>query len=238
MASNPPGACCLKRTLHEGDLIGTTVDIFGLPVYQVGKEHGNDRILVILTDIYGFDFKNTRLLADQFSRSGYHVLVPDILKGNPATPGIDLPEWLKSHTAEITSPITEGFVSKVKTELKPKSLVGIGYCFGAKYLVQLIGKDAIFDAGAIAHPSFVTIEEVEAITKPILISAAEIDPIFTVELRHETEKVLVEGKKTFQIDLFSGVSHGFTSRGDISIPQVKYAKEKAFKDQVEWFNQY
>lgn len=238
MASNPPGACCLKRTLHEGELIGKDVRIFDSNVYQVGEANGNERILIILTDIYGFDFKNTRLIADQFSRSGYHVLVPDILNGDPAKPDTNLPEWLKNHTPEITEPIIKNFVTQVKNELKPKTLVGIGYCFGAKYLIQLIGAQPIFDAGAIAHPSFVSIEEVKAITKPILISAAEIDPIFTTELRHETEKVLVEGKKVFQIDLFSSVAHGFTSRGDISIPQVKYAKEKAFKDQVAWFEQY
>lgn len=142
------------------------------------------------------------------------------------------------HTPEETSPIVEGFVSKVKAELKPKTLVGIGYCFGAKYLVRLISKEKPwFDSGAIAHPSFVSFEEVEAIEKPILISAAAIDLIFTAELRHETERILIENENTFQLDLFGKVSHGFSSRGDISVPHSKYAKEKVFDDQVAWFAQ-
>lgn len=237
MASNPPGACCVERSLHEGEAKGAHVDIFGLPTYQVGQENGNDRILIIVSDIHGFKFKNTLLLADNFAKAGYHVLLPDILKGDPVGDA-DLQTWLKSHTPEITTPIVDGFVTKVKSEYKPKTLVGVGYCFGAKYLIKLMTDEKpFFDSGAIAHPSFVTIEEVKAITKPILISAAEIDPIFTTELRHETEKALTEGKKTFQIDLFSGVSHGFTSRGDISVPHIKYAKEKAFQDQVAWFQQ-
>lgn len=241
MASNPPGACCITRTLHEGEPEGTLLDFLGLPTYQVGQENGNDRVLIILSDILGYKFKNTLLIADNFAKAGYHVLIPDILKGDDYQDLNSLkllPDWLPRHTPEETSPIVEGFVSKVKAELKPKTLVGIGYCFGAKFLVRLISKEKPwFDSGAIAHPSFVSLEEVEAIEKPILISAAAIDLIFPAELRHETERILIENENTFQLDLFGKVSHGFSSRGDISVPHSKYAKEKVFDDQVAWFAQ-
>lgn len=239
MASNPPGACCLARTLHDGEAKGAHVEVLGHSAYQIGQENGNDRILIIVTDIYGYKFKNTLLLADNFAKAGYHVLIPDILNEDPVEAGADFQEWLGKHSPEVTSPIIESFVSKVKSEFKPKTLVGVGYCFGAKYVIRLISDEKPwFDAGAAAHPSFVTIDEVKAISKPILISAAEVDPIFTTELRHETEKVLTEGKKRFQIDLFSGVLHGFAVKGDVSVPVVKYAKEKAFQDQLAWFDQY
>ncbi|CAK7894046.1 hypothetical protein CAAN1_02S02036 [[Candida] anglica] len=239
MASNPPGACCTQSTIHEGEPSGSFVDILGHSTYQVGKENGNERILVIITDIHGYKFKNTLLVADQFCKAGYHVLIPDILNEDPYEANkATLQDWIKNHTADITTPIIDSFVSKVKDEFKPKTFVGVGYCFGAKYLVQLIGKNPLFDAGAIAHPSFVTIEDIKAITKPILISAAETDPIFPVELRRQTEDALIEGKNRYQIDLFSHCSHGFAIKGDISIPEVKYAKEKALNDQVFWFAQY
>ena len=238
MASNPPGACCVSRTLHEGEPAGSHTQVLDSAVYQVGQDNGDDRILVIVTDIHGYKFQNTLLIADQFAKAGYHVLIPDILNEDPVKDGDDLQEWLKSHTPEITAPIVQEFVSQVKAEFKPQTLVGIGYCFGAKYLIQLLGAQPLFDAGAVAHPSFVAIEEVAALTRPLLISAAETDPIFTTELRHETERVLAEGKKRYQIDLFSGVAHGYAVRGDISQPHVKYAKEKTFQDQVTWFSQY
>ena len=63
---------------------------------------------------------------------------------------------------------------RVKEELKPTFLGGIGYCFGAKFAVQNLSINGYLDA-AVAHPSFVSMEEVKAIKRPIIISAAETD---------------------------------------------------------------
>ncbi|KAK6464808.1 dienelactone hydrolase [Scheffersomyces coipomensis] len=236
MASNPPGECCTKGSLHEGTPKGKNQTIFGLDTYQVGQEHGNDRIIVILTDIMGHNNINGKLIADELSNYKYQVLIPDIILNDPIKG--DLSEWLSKHSAEVTAPIVDPFLSSIKKDLKPKFFGAIGYCFGAKYLVQNLTKDGPLDAGAIAHPSFVSIEEVKAIAKPIIISAAEIDPIFTVELRHQTEAELIKLGARFQINLYSGVSHSFANRGDVSDPIVKYAKERALVEQISFFSQY
>ena len=48
-----------------------------------------------------------------------------------------------------------------------------------------------------------------------------------LELRHQTEDELAKlNGVRYQVDLFSGVTHGFAVRGDINNPIVKYAKEK------------
>ena len=100
--------------------------------------------------------------------------------------------------------------------MKPTFLGGIGYCFGAKFAVQNLSINGYLDAAAVAHPSFVSMEEVKAIKRPIIISAAETDQVFAPELRHQTEDELakLEGVR-YQVDLFSGVTHGFAVRGDI-----------------------
>ena len=236
MASNPPGKCCTEANLHEGTPIGSFKQIFDLDTYTVGDE-SLDKIIIIITDIYGNHFKNTQLIADAIAKNGYRVLVPDILNGNPLdTSKENLQDWLKKHTLEITEPIINGFINKVKTELKPQFLGAIGYCFGAKYTIRNMTETGPLDAGAIAHPSFVTIEEVQAIRKPLIISAAEIDPIFTTELRHQTEVELakLDGVR-YEITVFSGTTHGFAVKGDLSQPLVKYAKEKALNDQLCFF---
>ncbi|CAH6722372.1 protein Aim2p [[Candida] jaroonii] len=235
MASNPPGACCLEKSLHEGTPIGSYKTVAGLDTYVVGTENGNDNIIVIATDIYGYKLQNVLLIADQIAKVGkYQVLIPDILKGDPIEE--EFATWLPKHGPEITTPIFDGFLSSLKSEYKPKFLGGIGYCFGAKYVIQNLRKDGLLDAGAGAHPSFVSVEEVEDVAKPLTISAAQIDPIFTVELRHKTEEILSKKEGvSWELTLFAGVSHGFAVRGDISIPQVKYAKEKALTDQLAFF---
>lgn len=235
MASNPPGQCCVEKVFHEGTPVGKQDKIFGLDTYVVGES--KSRFIVIATDIYGFDFNNVRLVADKLASGGYTVYIPDILKGDPVKPGDDLPEWLKSHTPEVTTPIYSGFLTQLRGEVGSSAFIGsIGYCFGAKYVIQQSTAEGVLDASAIAHPSFVSIDEVAAVKKPLLIAAAETDPIFTVELRHQTEAKLAEIKARYQLTLFSGVSHGYSVRGDLSVPEVRYAAWKTLTDQIAWFN--
>jgi dienelactone hydrolase len=88
-----------------------------------------------------------------------------------------------------------------------------------------------------AH-SFVQEEELSKITGPFSIAAAETDEIFPAEKRHISETILVETKQPYQINLYSGVTHGFSVRCDVSNKIEKYAKEQAFLQAVFWFNEH
>lgn len=239
MASKNPGKCCLKVVYHEGETKGQFKEIAGLDTYQIGEKFGDEEIIVILTDIHGYKLPNVLLIADQLSEiSSRQVLIPDILMGDPIKPSDERHQWLEKHSSEITRPIVDSFLAQLTKEKSPKSLFGIGYCFGAKYCIQNLAKDGYFTAGAVAHPSFVSVEEVEAVTKPVLISAAETDKSFTEELRNKTIQILAAKNIRYQLDLFLSVSHGFAVKGDLSIPEVKYAKEKVLIDQAYFFSQF
>lgn len=66
----------------------------------------------------------------------------------------------------------------------------------------------------------------------------ETDSIFPIAKRHESEEILAKTGQPYQINLFSGVEHGFAVRADISKPIIRFAKEAAFTQAVAWFNQY
>jgi dienelactone hydrolase len=194
--------------------------------------------LFLLTDILGHRFINIQLLADQFSESGYYVVVPDLFKGDPVSlnppEGFDiLNDWFPRHVPKITRPIVDKAYSAI-AEWKPAYIVGAGYCFGAKYLVQLMGEKKIL-SGAAYHPSFVSIEEIKAIKGNLYIAGAESDEIYTPELRGETEAALKEIGASYYTTLASGAEHGFSVRGDISKALVRFAKEQAFTTTIEWF---
>lgn len=99
-------------------------------------------------------------------------------------------------------------------------------------------KDGILDAGYVAHPSFVSDEELAAINKPLSIAAAEFDDIFPTENRHRSEQILAKADVPWQISVFGAVSHGFAVRGDISNPRLKFAMEAAFAQAAQWFSFY
>lgn len=68
--------------------------------------------------------------------------------------------------------------------------------------------------------------------------STETDSIFTTQLRHESEDTLIKAGQPWNINLFSGVSHGFAVRGDLSVPRQKWAKQQAFCQAIAWFNEY
>lgn len=46
------------------------------------------------------------------------------------------------------------------------------------------------------------------------------------------------GTIPYQVCLYSGVEHGFAVRADTSKPDVKFAKEAAFFQAVQWFDEF
>lgn len=240
MASNPPSTCCTKVTIHTGNPTGSVITLAGLPTYVTANySEKSTRFLVIFTDIFGYQLTNTQLVADTFSQLlGYPVIMPDILNDDVYVVGNDFNEWFSRHPPQSTIEIIKSFFTNFqKVHPSIDFLAGIGYCFGAKYLAHYLTKDSFlqFNVGAFAHPSFVSEEELRAINKPLIISAAETDSIFTKDLRHTSEEILQEIGIHYQIDLFQGVEHGFTVRGDLNNKVVKYAAEKALSDQVSFF---
>ena len=174
--------------------------------------------------------------------------MPDLFAGHPIPlnrpEGFDLMEWRnkgrggKSHSPEAIDPVVEATIKEMKSKYGVKKIGSVGYCFGAKYVARFLAAGKGIDVGAMAHPSFVEAEEVKAITGPLSIAAAETDGIFPAEKRRETEDILQKMTVPYQINLYSDVEHGFAVRGDPSNPRTKYAKEAAFLQHVEWFDEF
>jgi len=180
---------------------------------------------------------------------------------------IDIPTWLAKHSTSVVDPIVESTLKEMRGPLGCKRIGGIGYCFGGKYVCRFL-REGSLDAGYTAHPSFVLSEELGGIKGPLSIAAAgmcislssclmsstghslidgdpltcfnaEIDDIFTVPKRHESEEILSKTGQPWQIHLYSSVSHGFAVRADPNAPRREvFAKEQAFKQAVDWFEEY
>lgn len=53
---------------------------------------------------------------------------------------------------------------------------------------------------------------------PLFLSCSEIDHTFGTSSRRLAVDILQSEKKTYQLQLFSGVEHGFALRGDMNNP--------------------
>lgn len=250
MASNPAGSCCYQGVKHEGDFVGTFDKIDDFEVYiSEAPDKSRDNAILILTDVIGHRFNNANLIADAFAKNGYFVLMPDLFYGDPIQLNrggdFDIQKWFKGdynsehkpHTPEIVDPIVKKSIEALRTKYGVKKIGAVGYCFGGKYVVRFL-KPGQVDVGYSAHPSFVEEDELKAIEGPFAISAAETDSIFPTEKRHRSEEILKDTGKPYQINLYSGVEHGFAVRGDPDNRVGNYAKESAFLQAVQWFEEH
>ncbi|KAF2858266.1 alpha/beta-hydrolase [Piedraia hortae CBS 480.64] len=248
-ASHPPARCCTVGVKHEGEAKGQIKNIGQIPTYITQPEKKSEYAILLLSDVIGYKFINAQLIADQFAANGYLVVMPDLFQGDPVQlnrpAGFDLMNWLrtggpegKGHGTDQVDPIVEQVIKEMRDNMGVKKIGAVGHCFGAKYVARFMAKGKGVDVGAMAHPSFVDVDEIKAVTGPLTIAAAETDQIFPAEKRHETEDILKDMTIPYQITLYSGVEHGFAVRGDIKNRQAKFAKEAAFCQHVTWFDEW
>ncbi|KAL6610183.1 hypothetical protein ACP70R_040152 [Stipagrostis hirtigluma subsp. patula] len=231
--------CCENPpALNPAGGEGKVVDSFGgLNAYLAGSPDAKAAV-VLVSDIFGFDAPNLRKIADKVASSGYFVVVPDFLHGDPYIPDNTekpLPVWLKSHTPEKAFEEAKPVVAALKE--KGVSNVGAaGYCWGAKVVVELAKAHEI-QAAVLLHPSFVTVDDIKEVKCPISILGAEIDKMSPPELVEQFEQVLSANTGVGHfVKIFPGVAHGWSVRYSHDDAAAVKSAEEALADMIDWFN--
>ncbi|PWY90235.1 alpha/beta-hydrolase [Aspergillus heteromorphus CBS 117.55] len=243
MTSHPPAHCCTVGVFHEGEPRGEIREVANVSTYLAyPPDRATDKAILFLTDAMGHRFVNAQLLADQFAAHGYLVVMPDLFAGDPIPLNyysitFDIWDWYRHHLPPRVDPIVDGILTAMRETLGCQLIGGVGYCFGGKYVCRYLQSGKL-DAGFIAHPTGVEVDELRRIEGPLSIAAAITDAVFTADKRHASEAILGGLGVPFQINLFSDVEHGFAVRCDLSETRQKFAKEQAFSQAVAWFEQH
>jgi dienelactone hydrolase len=139
-------------------------------------------------------------------------------------------------------------------------IYGVGYCFGAKYILILAGENAdplatqaqskdeevgtvkkepVLKVGAVAHGTMVTREDLEGVKSPMYIAAVKDDPLFS------EDEVLIPGRRTLEknkveheVQVFAGVPHGFAVLGDYEDAKIKQSQTQAFGQMLGWIQSH
>lgn len=80
------GMCkdCVSGSLHEGALAGRVETVHGVPTYISEPEDptSSKGIIVLITDAFGWELPNSRILCDHYAKKGgFKVLMPDLMDG-------------------------------------------------------------------------------------------------------------------------------------------------------------
>ncbi|EPT00987.1 hypothetical protein FOMPIDRAFT_1060100 [Fomitopsis schrenkii] len=249
-------ADCFKSVRHDGIPSGSIDRVAGVECYiaEPTGEYAREKAILFLTDAYGHKFLNNQLLADDYARNGFHVVMPDLFPGDavpsfvPADASIskeefDIMAWVGRHPPETV----EGIVAQVVTALAGRGiarLAGVGFCFGARIAIDLALNGRI-SVCAVSHPSFWKVpEDIERYytqaDAPLLINSCETDAMFPKEAQEKTDAILGGGRFApgYARTYWEGCTHGFAVRGDMDDPRVRAGKEGAFRVTVEFLREH
>ncbi|KAI1793482.1 alpha/beta-hydrolase [Ganoderma leucocontextum] len=245
-------ADCFKGVRHEGTPEGTTQTIGGIVSYVATPtaEYPKDKVVLFLADAFGLKLENNKLLADDFARNGFKVVMPDIFDDEPApinafSPGVtfDIGAWIGRHPPTRANVIVHAVIDALKAEGVTK-FGSLGYCYGGRLCFDLAFTGDVHVV-ATSHPSLLQApadlqKYFEVAKAPLLINAAEVDQQFPAESRKAADEIFGDGKFApgYSQTYWPGCIHGFAVRGDLSKPEVKAGKEGAFKASVEWLQKY
>ncbi|KAL8722071.1 MAG: hypothetical protein Q9181_007563 [Wetmoreana brouardii] len=260
-------SCCISGQLHNhATPTGSVTTIGDLSTY-VAESASKDRskTLIFLVDIFGYELPNTRLLADEYAKAGFYVLVPDILQGDPlpisllqniepplkdqeqaglvdktkntAIAGTSLGPWLVKHREAVTLPIVEKFVEDVKKQSGNSKVGTVGFCFGGRYSILMAhGK---VDAAYACHPSLVVIPgDFDPVTKPLALAIGTKDSMLSEAQADEIKAILDKKSVPTELTKYEDQIHGFALRGDWSSDKDKKAQDDALQKGINWFNEH
>ncbi|KAI9829500.1 MAG: hypothetical protein M1819_006320 [Sarea resinae] len=157
-------SCCLSGKLHDGTPKGHVDTIGGLRTYVSEPESkSKEKSIVFLVDIFGWEFKNTRLLADEYAKAGFYVYVPDVHENDSlrieflqdvepplktreqltlvekgtktASVAATLGPWLIGHREAVSKPLIDGFINAVRYVPGTNKVGAIGFCWGGRYAI-------------------------------------------------------------------------------------------------------
>ncbi|KIW03004.1 uncharacterized protein PV09_05662 [Verruconis gallopava] len=170
--------------------------------------------------------------------------------------------WLARHTPDKVLPILYKVLDAANEEFADAianggGIYAIGYCFGAKYVLLLAGDNPngvlwapqevegqategrtrngpFIKAGAIAHGTQITPDDIGAVKVPVSIICVEDDPLFPDEVRKAGEVLLEKTAVEHEIKVYPNVPHGFAVLGDYADLKIKEAQQQAFAEMLGW----
>ncbi|EED79645.1 predicted protein [Postia placenta Mad-698-R] len=231
-----PGDCCIKTVEHTGTARGVTETIAEVKTYISNPPALDEKrnIIIFFADVYGPFFLNSQLIMDYWASHGYLVLAPDYFEGDPVQnhlskvgPNYSIEYDFVPGKMIRAKQITPPWIDAVKEKY--------GYCFGAPFVMDSLAEDWT-TAGAFGHPAILNEKHFRNLKQPLLLSCAEVDHTFPLDFRRKAEDILVEKKATYHIQVFSGVTHGFSLRGNVNDPVAKWAKEQSATAIKSWFD--
>ncbi|MCJ1285689.1 hypothetical protein MMC26_005030 [Xylographa opegraphella] len=241
-------------------------------------QYASEGFLVVMPDQFGGDPAPNSANPNAAQEENPTVIEQVKLRAAETVQSFMLDMWLARQTQEKVLPILQKFIEGAKEEFADAvanggGIYAVGYCFGGKYVLLLASelpdtvahgqkvKDEeqgvvktgpLVKAGAIAHGTLVTKQDLEGVKSPVsmvcigsfyimgslieqnLTRAIENDQLFPDDVRETGKAYLEENHIEHEIKVYSGVPHGFAVAGEYHDQKIQAEQKAAFEQMVTW----
>ncbi|KIX06087.1 uncharacterized protein Z518_04061 [Rhinocladiella mackenziei CBS 650.93] len=219
--------------------------------------------VVVMPDQFNGDpAPNSKVTPSQDEGSG--ILEQFKLRAAETAKSFLVDMWLARQTPEKVMPVLLKVIETAKDEYADAvahggGIYSVGYCFGGKYVVMLarehpdgaspaqapkdeetgmVKKDPLIKAGAVAHATLVTREDLKAVKAPLTLVCVEHDPLFPDEILEDGRKQFAASNIEHEIKTYSNVPHGFAVFGDYDSAAIKEAQASASQQMLTWLKSH
>jgi len=259
--------CCLSGKVHDGTPTGKVETIDNLQTYVAAPQDGSKaKTIVFIVDIFGWEFKNVRLLADNYAKAGFYCYVPDVHQGdsipidflnsvepplkvreqqtildktkNTAVVGTTLPPWLIKHREGVSKPLIDSFINTVRGIPGTGKVGAIGFCWGGRYAI--LAAHGEVDAAYACHPSLVAVpSDFDPVTKPLSLAVGDKDSLLDNGTVGQIQDIMAKKNGVpHELRIYEDQVHGFALRSDWSSETDRKAMDDAEKQGIAWFNKH
>ncbi|KAI9787565.1 MAG: hypothetical protein M1839_000096 [Geoglossum umbratile] len=195
----------------------------------------SEGFLVIMPDMFqGDPAPNSATTDTNDYTEAHNSLIEQVkLRAAETAKAFVIDMWLARHTPEKVLPILHKVIEAAKEEFADavangEGVYAVGYCFGGKYVLLLAGeqsntvlrgqvpegeqegahKGPLIKAGALAHGTLITKEDIEAVKSPVSMACVENDQLFPDDVRVQGCKYLETNNVQHEVKVYKNVPHG------------------------------
>ena len=254
-------ACCpvgsLPYLAATSEAKGQVVDARGVMLYETPVVGNPTEALLLCPDVWGWNGGRVRAVADGLAEQGYHVVVAKLLAtpGQPGTDGDALaPDdkfsmaWIKNFPWSLQKAKIDAALAYL-TRKGAQKIGVMGFCYGGHPACWASRENNYpVKCGVVFHPSmqleqFAFGGDLKALLSgvqcPFLLAPAG-DDLETWGEDSANSAALKDSSRGAECvwKPYPEMSHGWSCRGDLSVPAVARDVDLVMKDAISFFNKY
>ncbi|XP_016848432.2 carboxymethylenebutenolidase homolog isoform X1 [Anolis carolinensis] len=223
---------------------GKEIHFDNINAYVCQPDYDTNNAVILVHDIYGWQFPDTRYITDIFASNGYITICPDFFLGKepwkPNNHWHDFADWLKERDPMKVDKTTAVFMKCLKEKYKAMKIGVVGFSWGGMAVHHLMLKNPELKAGISDYGIIRDSEDRYNLLNPTFFIFGGNDHTISPEQVTLLERKLKDYCTVdYKIKVYPGQVHGFAQcKPEDMKPKDVPFMEEARMDMIDWLNRY